>query len=148
MERILVDTNILLRLSDDGSSDQSVAEHALSCLRLRGDVPCFTPQNIDRVLGCRNASSEGKRLRLDHTASRGGSPNSYGINFLFSMILPRFLPTWLMLVETHDVKGKNVHDTRLVAVMMIHSITHLLTFNTDDFRRFPNIILMHPNEVA
>ncbi len=61
---------------------------------------------------------------------------------------PQILLNWLMLVETHDVKGKNVHDARLVAVMMVHGITHLLTFNTDDFRRFPNITLLHPNEVA
>ena len=55
---------------------------------------------------------------------------------------------WWTLVTTHNVKGKNVHDTRLVAVIMAHGITHLLTFNTDDFRRFPNITLIHPNEVA
>jgi len=61
---------------------------------------------------------------------------------------PQILSNWLTLVETYEGKGKNVHDARLGAVMLAHGITHLLTFNTDDFRRFSNITLMHPNEIA
>jgi predicted nucleic acid-binding protein len=46
MALFLVDTNVLLRLSDGGSPDQSVAKQAVSNLRLRGDVACITAQNI------------------------------------------------------------------------------------------------------
>ena len=44
----------------------------------------------------------------------------------------------------HDVKGKNVHDARIVAAMNVNGITQLLTFNTADFKRFPGIILLAP----
>ncbi len=35
--------------------------------------------------------------------------------------------------------GKQAHDTRLVAAMIAHEMTHILTFNTDDFKRFSEI---------
>lgn len=46
MALVLLDTNVLLRLSDGASSDQSIAEQAVSALRLRGDLPHITAQNI------------------------------------------------------------------------------------------------------
>jgi predicted nucleic acid-binding protein len=49
---------------------------------------------------------------------------------------------WLRLVGTHAVSGVNAHDARLVAAMKIHGVSHLLTFNTDDFKRY------HGSEIA
>jgi hypothetical protein len=46
------------------------------------------------------------------------------------------------------VKGKQVHDARLVAAMVSHKMTHLLTFNIDDFKRFSEIISVNPQSVA
>lgn len=43
---------------------------------------------------------------------------------------------WLDLVTRYEVRGVQVHDARLVAVMLSHSIETILTFNADDFRRF------------
>jgi ssRNA-specific RNase YbeY (16S rRNA maturation enzyme) len=44
----------------------------------------------------------------------------------------------------HDVKGKNAHDARLFAYMLIHGVTHLLTFNLSDFTRFAEIQVIDP----
>ncbi len=44
--------------------------------------------------------------------------------------------------------GKQVHDARLVAAMITHHITHLLTFNIDDFKRFSAIVVVHPRSVT
>jgi predicted nucleic acid-binding protein len=147
MVRILVDTNILLRLSDDGSPDQAVAEQALSILRLRGDIPCLTPQNIIEfwAVATRPVKANGFGWTTQRTATEVEQLQN---KFPILSDSPLIFSNWLTLATTHDVKGKQVHDTRLVAVMMAHGITHLLTFNTDDFRRFPNITLRHPNEVA
>jgi predicted nucleic acid-binding protein len=54
---------------------------------------------------------------------------------------------WLRLVRAHNVMGVNVYDTRLVAVMLVYGLTHLLTFNTDGFRRFTEITVVHPSEL-
>lgn len=50
----------------------------------------------------------------------------------------------LTLLSTHDVAGKRVHDANIVATMLAHGITHLLTFNTADFRRFADVITIEP----
>lgn len=147
MAFILVDTNVLLRLSDDGSPDQSVAERTLSTLRLRGDVPCLTPQNIIEfwAVATRPVNANGFGWTTQQTATEVEQLRN---KFPILPDSSQTFSNWLRLVETYDIKGKKVHDTRLVAVMMTHGVTHLLTFNTDDFRRFSNIILMHPNEIA
>lgn len=44
--------------------------------------------------------------------------------------------------------GKKVHDARLVAAMITHQITHLLTFNIDDFKRFSEIVVVDPRSVT
>ncbi len=44
--------------------------------------------------------------------------------------------------------GVNVHDARLVAAMLVHGLTHILTFNTPDFRRFSQITVVHPSEIT
>src|SRR5258708_5261112 len=56
---------------------------------------------------------------------------------------------WLRLVTTAAVSGRQVHDARLVAVMRVHSVTHLLTFNISDFTRYQTIgiVLVHPASV-
>lgn len=54
---------------------------------------------------------------------------------------------WRRLVTAHSVLGKQVHDTRIVAAMNIHRVTNLLTFNTADFKRFSNIVLVDPKTV-
>ncbi|MEK7832647.1 MAG: hypothetical protein AAB401_16260 [Acidobacteriota bacterium] len=43
--------------------------------------------------------------------------------------------------------GKPAHDARIVAAMKVHGIAHLLTFNVGDFKRFPNITVVSPDEV-
>ena len=36
----------------------------------------------------------------------------------------------------HDVSGVQVHDARLVASMIAHNVTRILTFNVTDFERY------------
>jgi predicted nucleic acid-binding protein len=57
-------------------------------------------------------------------------------------------PEWERVVTLHQVTGKNAHDARLVAAMGVHGLTHLLTFNTTDFARFPGVTALDPASVA
>ena len=61
---------------------------------------------------------------------------------------PAVFVHWLDLVSTHRVIGRRVHDARLVAVMLVHGISHLLTFNRDDFRQFSEIVIVEPAQVV
>src|SRR5581483_10980598 len=55
---------------------------------------------------------------------------------------------WEQLVTSLNIKGKQSHDARLAAAMQRHTITHLLTFNSADFTRFPFITTISPIDVA
>jgi predicted nucleic acid-binding protein len=54
---------------------------------------------------------------------------------------------WRALVNSHSVLGKQAHDTRLVALMEAHGLTHLLTLNAGDFARFPEVTCVEPAQV-
>jgi predicted nucleic acid-binding protein len=51
------------------------------------------------------------------------------------------------LVSKNEVKGKEVYDARIVAVMLAHRVTRLLTFNTADFKRYTGDHCINPREV-
>lgn len=66
----------------------------------------------------------------------------------------RFLPEtgaahqeWRRLIVTHAIQGVQAHDARLVAVMNAYGITHLLTFEKGNFKRFPGITVVSPSEI-
>ncbi|HKV48296.1 MAG TPA: hypothetical protein VJN69_09410 [Candidatus Acidoferrales bacterium] len=64
----------------------------------------------------------------------------------FFVLLPE-LPLreeWERLVATYRVSGKNTHDARLAAAMAVHGVNSILTFNTDDFARYPGISVLDP----
>jgi predicted nucleic acid-binding protein len=54
---------------------------------------------------------------------------------------------WRDLVITHDVRGVQVHDARLAAIMRAHGVTRILTLNESDFLRYAGIQAVHPNQV-
>jgi predicted nucleic acid-binding protein len=60
---------------------------------------------------------------------------------------PTTFSEWEKLVAAYQVSGKQAHDTRLVAAMSAHNLTHILTFNTDDFKRFSGVIAVDPGSL-
>ncbi len=57
------------------------------------------------------------------------------------------LPTWEQIVITHGVSGKPSHDAHLVALMQVHGVKQLLTFNGADFKRF-DVEVIEPAKVV
>lgn len=55
---------------------------------------------------------------------------------------------WYQLVVTHSCLGKVAHDARYIAVMKIHGLCHLLTFNGSDFKRYPGLTIIEPMIVS
>jgi predicted nucleic acid-binding protein len=61
--------------------------------------------------------------------------------------VPGVYERWRELVDLHQVRGVKVHDTRLVALMGQHGVTHVLTLNQGDFARYPRIVALGPGDV-
>jgi hypothetical protein len=60
---------------------------------------------------------------------------------------PQYGPVWDELVTHHAVIGRGVHDAQLVASMLVHGISHILTLNVPDFVRYREIVTVHPRDV-
>jgi len=61
--------------------------------------------------------------------------------------VPAVFAEWESLVSQHSVIGKNAHDARIVAAMKVHGVSHLVTFNVRDFKRYPGVTVVTPAEV-
>lgn len=54
---------------------------------------------------------------------------------------------WIQIIDVYGVSGVAAHDARIVAAMQVHGISNLLAFNTVDFVRYSNIVVLHPSAV-
>jgi len=54
---------------------------------------------------------------------------------------------WRRIVVEHKVSGVQVHDARLVAIMIVHKVNHILTLNAPDFDRYLGITAISPNQI-
>jgi predicted nucleic acid-binding protein len=142
----LLATNVLLRLSDGASPEQARAGHAVAHLRLQGDQICITAQNLIECWAVATRPLEVNGLGWSPVEA---SAEIQRLLDKFPLLAdsPLILERWLALVTERGIKGKRVPDARLVAVMQAHGVTHLLTFNTEDFKGYPDITLVHPDEV-
>jgi predicted nucleic acid-binding protein len=145
--RIVLDTNVLCRLAERGHSHHPIVQTAVSKLFDNQHELCLVPQVLYEywVVVTRPVAENGLGM-LPTDARRA-------INFCleqFSLFRDErgIFPIWQELVETHSVLGKAAHDTRLVAAMQRHGLTHLLTFNVADFRRYSSIELLDPQLIT
>jgi predicted nucleic acid-binding protein len=71
------------------------------------------------------------------------------IESLFPVLddVPTLYRRWRHLVETCGVSGRQAFDARIAALMLSHHLFHILTFNTDDFRRYPGLVVVSFYEV-
>jgi predicted nucleic acid-binding protein len=143
----LVDTNVLLRWAQPAHPDYPVARAAVEMLRLQGEQVFLTAQNIIEFWNAatRPASRNGFGLSPAHADQAAAQLEAY---FRFAPDVPSVYSEWRQMVVAVGVSGVQVHDARLVAVMRAHGLTHLLTFNTSDFTRYPGIAVIHPQSVA
>lgn len=144
---VLFDTNILTRAAQPGHALQPQALKAGDVLKARGEDLCIVPQVLYEfwAVATRPAGENGLGL-----ATADARTELSRIKRLFSVLpeTPAVLPLWEELVASHDVKGKSTYDARLVAAMKVHNVTHVLTFNGQDFARYPGITVLTPEAVV
>ena len=141
-----VDTNILLRMSKSDDPQHSTISGALRVLVAQDARLCFTSQILGEFW---NAS----------TCPRG--QNGLGLSITETDRLARVIKRdfefladsrdvhdrWRLLLVDHEIRGVQVHDTRLAASMFVHGIKQLLTVNVRDFQRFKGLLAIHPADV-
>lgn len=142
---ILLDTNVLTRMTRSHDPQSGVARAAIQTLLGRGERLIVVPQNLyefwavaTRPPGPPPAGRNG----LGMTPTQAG----HWLRFFrrrFTLLPDRddLSQLWQALVEAHGVRGFRSHDVRLVAAMQTYGIIRLLTFNAADFRGLPVTIV-------
>jgi predicted nucleic acid-binding protein len=143
---VLLDTNILTRAAQPGHSMHSAAVGAVAALRRQGEVLCLVPQNLYEfwVVCTRPLAQNG--LGLSPAEAEAEITRLKGL-FVLLDETPGVYPQWERLVVRHQVSGKNAHDARLVAALLVHGLSRLLTFNVSDFARYPGVAVLEPSQV-
>lgn len=141
--RVLVDANVLLRSAQPQHPQHEVARDALTQLHANGHEIVIVPQVIYEfwVVATRPTEVNGLGLSADQTDAKVVTNLE-----LYSLYQDDELlfDAWRILVNLHGVVGKLAHDARLIAAMVRHGITHLLTFNEQDFARFREVTVISP----
>jgi len=142
----LGDTNVVSRFVLPDDPLHSLVRDAIFELQQRGDLVCVTPQVLVefQALATRPIEANGLGLTTAQASDRARQ-----IEALYPLLdeTPDIYVHWRLLVDAFDVKGRQVYDARLAAVMLAHKITHLLTLNPTHFRRFTGITTVEPQEV-
>ncbi|WP_437186712.1 type II toxin-antitoxin system VapC family toxin [Planctomicrobium sp. SH668] len=142
---ILIDANLLLRLVETQSPRSAEAFQAVRLLGQQHSL-IIVPQVVYEFWA---------------VATRTLPANGLGMSVIeadqalqemleFFPLIPDeqgILDHWRSLVRHYGVKGVKSYDTRLVAAMKQHGLTHLLTFNAGDFTRYSGITVLTPEAV-
>ena len=139
----LLDTNVAWRRIQPTDPRHGEIKSAIDRLITAGETVYITAQNLIefRAIATRPESANGLGL-----TPSSASLKAREIEALFELLpeTPAVYPQWCTLVDQYAVSGKQVHDTRLVAVMLVHGVTNILTLNGSDFRRFSEITVVEP----
>jgi predicted nucleic acid-binding protein len=143
----LIDTNVLLRLFRKDDPLHQLIKATLSDLNGQGTGLYFSLQNIAEFwnvctrpagrngFGLTTAETNKCIEQLEHTMTfLPGNERVYSI--------------WRQLVIANDVRGVQVHDAHLVAIMLTYGLTKILTLNQSDFMRYAEIQAVHPNQLT
>lgn len=145
--RVLLDANVALRFSEPQHPHHQTARQATHALRRAGHDLVVAPQTLYEFWSVATRPTENNGLGL---SIQEAQVELVDLKRLFRLLRDErgVYSEWEHLVIGLEVKGKRAHDARLVAAMIRHGVTHLLTFNLQDFARYPSITILPPGDVA
>ena len=145
--RYLVDTNVLLRRALASSSQSSVCDQAVSKLVWAEHELHICAQVVIEFWAVSTRPPDVNGLGLTPAVT---SQQTAELREAFICLPepPDMAERWQAIAEKHSIRGKQAHDARLVAIMLAHNVTHILTLNPVDFARYPEITTVTPQDVA
>jgi predicted nucleic acid-binding protein len=141
----LVDTNVLLRRLEPGHPHHHDAIAGVERVIGIGEPVYVAAQNVAEFWATATRPPDRNGLGLDVAAAVAAVGR---IEQTFAVLPddPQIYDYWKRLVTLHQIIGNRIFDARLVAVMLVHGIGRILTFNAADFARYGAAVL-HPSAV-
>ncbi len=138
--KVLVDTNVLLRLAHAAHPQHALAAASLKVLQRNGGQLCIVPQVVYEYWVVCTRPTENNGLGMSAEEAR---KTLSGVRRLFALFRDEraIFQEWERLVHEYEIRGKAAHDARIVAAMKRHAINQLLTFNVADFARYSDITI-------
>ncbi len=142
---ILLDNNVLARMTNDGHANCPIARAAIHKLLRSGEQLVVCPQAIYEfwAVATRHISHNGLGL-TDAQAAQWIA--FFRRRFLLLPDPTNLALLFVNLVKDRHIHGFRAHDARYVAFAQAHGITQLLTFDPTDFNALP-IELLDPIKV-
>ena len=138
---ILLDSNVLGRITDSTDPQCPAARRATQILLFRPERLVIVPQNLfefwavaTRIAGKPPAGQSGLGMTIEQASQWIGF---FQRRFHLLSDNESLISVWHDLVKSHRVKGLQSYDARLVAAMQTNGIKQILTFNLDHFKKYP-----------
>jgi predicted nucleic acid-binding protein len=147
MPKYLLDTNILLRLSNPSDAQHALVTTAVSRLLGQGDDCYVTAQVLVELWVVATRPADVNGLGWSSAQARGTIDQLVN-QFPLAEENSQIFSAWLNLVTKHQIQGKRTHDARIVAVMLGTDIRHILTLNPKDFAGLSDIAIVHPQVIG
>lgn len=144
--KIATDTNALVYALNQYDPNHAVALRAMTSLLASDDLLCIFPQCLYEFWSVVTRPDK-QGVSLLAPAAAHAEMRRYKTVFEFLPDVGTVFDEWEKLVLTYQVIGPKSFDTRIVAAMQVHGVKHVLTFNTKDFTRYPNITIIDPATV-
>ena len=143
VDRLFVDTNVLIYATNESSLWHGLAHAALQEARQLGIELISTQVLREYLAAATRLSGTGSGILL---ADIFENLQTFQRDFTVVEDTRVVLATLINLAQNVSVAGKQVHDANIVAVMQVYGIRHLLTNNGDDFARFAQFLTVVPLE--
>jgi predicted nucleic acid-binding protein len=142
---ILLDTNLLGRMTDSNDPQCAAARRAIHVLFARGERLAIVPQNLYEfwAVATRPVGVNGLGL----TVAQSSQWLAY-FRRRFTLLPDRddLVGRWHELVRSLAITSFRSHDARLVAAAQSYGITEMLSFNGSDLKGWP-ITVIDPKSI-
>ena len=132
----LLDSGILLRLADEHDPQHDLVETAVGILGNQREDLYITTQNIAEFWNVATRPAVNNGLGLPPATVAGLFDDTIEPICAVLVELDTLAVEFRRLLTKYDVIGKQVHDARLVAMMVSWQINNVLTLNERNFRRY------------
>jgi predicted nucleic acid-binding protein len=137
-DRIFCDTNVFLNALDQKRSLNPQALHALNVMPNEGIELCVSGQVLRELLAVSTRPRSANGLGLGAKQATANARAILGRSTVLAETRA-VADAMLKLVEKGRCAGKQVHDAGIVATMIAHGVTRLLTDNLEHLGRFREI---------
>ena len=138
---LFLDTNVLLAATDEGRAQHRLAQEVLVSANRHGYHLGVSGQVLREYLVVATRPLEVNGLGLSPGDALRNVDEFRRRSVLYDET-EAVSDRLRQLVRDHEPRGKRIHDVSVVATMLTHGLTHLVTQNSGDFAGLPGVDIL------